>query len=208
MSGPENKIKPFLSDKAIFIRVFAICCLATLSGSVYSQMDQLSEADRKTERRTLLYDLFWGAGETGIYCGTSNHWEYGAFGSGAEIKRYDSYYGVPFISDAIYVSYRHHFIPEHIDMPQNSFALGVQFSLIGVEAAFVFQGDAMIIQCIPKAGIDFGNASIFYSYAIPINHGDVFTANQNAITLKYDLFLTAFRFHKMRLENHYYDRGR
>jgi|GEM_PF-5927862 len=155
---------------------------------------------RKSNNRQTFSDLFFSEMEDGIYCGVTNHFELLTYAIGGELKFYESYYS-PFFSGSVYLNQRHLFNSETSSIPSNVTSIGIHFTIFGLEANCYYNKASTLLYLTPKIGYDRGNFSIFYGYSLPLNHSTYTQNYGHSISVKLELYLSAFKYHRMRRES-------
>jgi hypothetical protein len=170
--------------------------------NIYSQnweenLKYRSDSLRKINNKQTLSSLLYNRNTDDlIYVGLTSSYEISSMFIGGEFKLYQSYYS-PLYSGSIYVNYEHTIDP-NTEVNFNAISMGGHFTFAGLEGTVYFKNEEKFTYITPKIGFDYGTWSVFYGYGIPISSKYSQDLRDHNISLKYNLYLSAFKYHKLR----------
>ena len=183
--------------KIILSIILSIIVIQGYSQNREKKLNYRADSLRKINNKQTLSSLLYNGNTDGlIYVGLITSCEISSFFLGGEIKLYDSYY-LPLYSGSIYANYKHSIDPQK-KVNFNAISIGGHFTFIGLEGTVYFNNEKTFAYIIPKVGFDYGTWSIFYGYGIPITTKYSQELSGHNLSLKYNLYLSAFKNHKSR----------
>lgn len=190
-------LKKLGSMKKIILLVFINSLVFKGSSQNSDALKNKEDSLRKYNNIKTLSSLLYNSNTDGLfYCGITTSFELSTFFVGGEFKLYESYY-IPLLSGSIYTNFKRA-INNNAQKDFNAISLGAHFTFLGLEGTAYFNNKQTFFYIIPKVGFDYGSWSIFYGYGIPLSKPHLEGTNGHNINLKYSLYLSAFKYHKMR----------
>lgn len=183
--------------KLILVIVYGLVQFWSYSQDWETWIENRADSLRKINNKQTFRSLIYNSNSDGLfYLGLTNSFELSSYFMGGEFKMYDSYYS-PLLSMSLYSNYR--ITPFNLEKNYfSSFSLGVHCTFLGLESIVYSTNKINYFYLTPKLGFDYGSWSLFYGYNLPISTPRLEEYSGHNISFKYHLYLSSFKYHKMR----------